>query len=101
MTLFLFVVGLEIQREMVSGELRYARSAALPVVGAFGGMILPALLYLILNLGGQGEPGWGIPMATDIAFALGMLALFGPRVPAALKGFLLTLAIVDNIERSS
>jgi NhaA family Na+:H+ antiporter len=97
MAVFFFVVGLEIKREMVAGELRYARSAALPIVGAFGGMIVPALLYWILNAGGMGAAGWGIPMATDIAFALGVLALFGPRVPSALKVFLLTLAIVDDI----
>jgi Na+:H+ antiporter, NhaA family len=97
MAVFFFVVGLEIKREMVSGELRYARSAALPIIGAFGGMIGPALLYWILNFGGKGAAGWGIPMATDIAFALGVLALFGPGVPPALKVFLLTLAIVDDI----
>jgi Na+:H+ antiporter, NhaA family len=97
MVVFFFVVGLEIKREIVAGELRYARSAALPVFGAIGGMIVPALLYWILNPRGQGAAGWGIPMATDIAFALGVLALFGPRVPAALKVFLLTLAIVDDI----
>jgi NhaA family Na+:H+ antiporter len=97
MAVFFFVVGLEIKREMVAGELRYARSAALPIVGAFGGMIMPAVFYWILNSRGQGAAGWGIPMATDIAFALGVLALFGPRVPSALKVFLLTLAIVDDI----
>jgi NhaA family Na+:H+ antiporter len=97
MAVFFFVVGLEIKREMVAGELRYARSAALPCVGALGGMIVPALLYWVLNLGGKGAAGWGIPMATDIAFALGVLAIFGSRVPAALKVFLLTLAIVDDI----
>lgn len=97
MAVFFFVVALEIKREMGAGELRYARSAALPCVGALGGMIVPALLYWILNLGGKGAAGWGIPMATDIAFALGVLAIFGPRVPAALKVFLLTLAIVDDI----
>jgi Na+:H+ antiporter, NhaA family len=97
MAVFFFVVGLEIKREIVDGELRYARSAALPIIGAVGGMVVPALLYWSLNLGGQGAPGWGIPMATDIAFALGVLALFGSRVPSALKVFLLTLAIVDDI----
>jgi Na+:H+ antiporter, NhaA family len=97
MAVFFFVVGLEIKREIVAGDLRYARSAALPIIGALGGMIVPALLYSILNSGGEGAAGWGIPMATDIAFALGVLALFGSAVPSALKVFLLTLAIVDDI----
>src|SRR5918992_4708429 len=97
MTVFFFVVGLEIKREMVAGDLRDFRSAALPIIGAVGGMIVPALLYLGLNSRGTGSAGWGIPMATDIAFALGVLALFGPRVPSAVKVFVLTLAIVDDI----
>ena len=97
MALFFFVVGLEIKRELVVGELRRVRSAALPVIAALGGMVLPALVFLAVNLGGDGARGWGIPMATDIAFALGVLALFGSRVPAGLKVLLLSVAIVDDI----
>jgi Na+:H+ antiporter, NhaA family len=97
MAVFFFVVGLEVKREMVAGELREVRKAALPIVGAVGGMIVPALLYWVLNSASTGSAGWGIPMATDIAFALGVLALFGQRVPSALKVFVLTLAIVDDI----
>ena len=97
MALFFFVVGLEIKREAVSGELSDRRVAALPALGALGGMVVPALLYFAFAHGGSSGRGWGIPMATDIAFALGVLALLGSRVPASLKLFLLTLAIVDDI----
>lgn len=96
MALFFFVVGLEIKSELVTGDLRNPRVAALPAIGALGGMVVPAVLYYFLNLGGATE-GWGVPMATDIAFAVGVLALLGPRIPAPLKLFLLTLAIVDDI----
>ncbi len=97
MALFFFVVGLEIKRELVDGELQGARRAALPASAALGGMLAPALIYLALNPGGAAARGWGIPMATDIAFAVGVLALFGKRIPLGLKVFLLSLAIVDDI----
>ncbi|MGQ0745031.1 MAG: Na+/H+ antiporter NhaA [Acidimicrobiales bacterium] len=96
MALFFFVVGLEIKREIVHGELRQFRVAALPILAAVGGMLIPASIYLAVA-GGEASRGWGVPMATDIAFAVGVLALLGPRVPTALKLFLLTLAIVDDI----
>ncbi|MEE2680585.1 MAG: Na+/H+ antiporter NhaA [Actinomycetota bacterium] len=97
MALFFFVVGLEIKRELVTGDLSSARAAALPVIGAVGGMAVPALLYLMLNTAGEASRGWGIPMATDIAFAVGIVALLGSRVSPKIKLFLLTLAIVDDI----
>ncbi len=97
MALFFFVVGLEIKRELVVGELRDPRRASLPVLAALGGVVVPAGIFLLLNVGGQGARGWGIPMATDIAFAIGVLAVLGSRVPAGAKVFLLTLAIVDDI----
>jgi Na+:H+ antiporter, NhaA family len=97
MTLFFFVVGLEIKRELVVGDLRDRQTAALPVAAALGGMIVPALIFVALNLGGDGIDGWAIPMATDIAFALAVLAIVGSKAPKELKLFLLTLAIVDDI----
>jgi NhaA family Na+:H+ antiporter len=98
MALFFFVVGLEIKRELVRGELADRRVAALPVCAAIGGMVAPAALYIAITAGaGRGGHGWGIPMATDIAFALGVLALLGSRAPNPLKLFLLTLAIVDDV----
>lgn len=97
MALFFFVVGLEIKRELVEGELNDAEKARLPALAALGGMVAPALIFLAWNLGGPGVKGWGIPMATDLAFALGVVALFGRRIPRGLKLFLLTLAIVDDI----
>jgi NhaA family Na+:H+ antiporter len=97
MAVFFFVVGMEIKRELVVGELRERRSVALPAMAALGGMVVPAAIYLAFNAGGEGARGWGIPMATDIAFALGVVALLGSRVPASVKVLLLTLAIVDDI----
>ncbi|MBW3615770.1 MAG: Na+/H+ antiporter NhaA [Actinobacteria bacterium] len=97
MAVFFFVVGLEIKRELVVGELRDPKAASLPVLAALGGMVVPALLFVLIAGGGEAGRGWGIPMATDIAFVVGVLALLGPRVPAGLKLFLLTLAIVDDL----
>jgi len=97
MVLFFFVVGLEIKRELIVGELSDAKKAMLPALAAVGGMVVPALFYAAFNAGGPGQSGWGIPMATDIAFAVGVLALLGDRIPSGLKVFLLSLAVVDDI----
>jgi Na+:H+ antiporter, NhaA family len=97
MAVFFFVVGLEIKRELLAGELSSFKQAMLPISAALGGMIVPAALYLLINYGKAGQNGWGIPMATDIAFALGFLSLFGKRVPVSLKIFLTALAIVDDL----
>ena len=99
MAIFFFVVGLEIKRELVLGELRDRKAATLPIIAALGGMVGPAAIYLLLNAGAGGEAirGWGIPMATDIAFAVGVVALLGSRIPGPAKLFLLALAIADDI----
>jgi NhaA family Na+:H+ antiporter len=97
MALFFLVVGLELKRELLTGELRDRRTATVPVIAAVGGMLVPAGIYAALNAGGEGSSGWGIPMATDIAFALGVLTLAARHAPTSLKPFLLTLAIVDDI----
>ncbi len=97
MAVFFFVVGLEIKREIVVGQLSSFEKSILPVSAALGGMVVPAIMYAVLNMGGEGTRGWGIPMATDIAFALGILALFGRRVPIGLKVFLTALAIADDM----
>lgn len=97
MAFFFYLVGLEIRRELALGELRDRRAAAIPVIGALAGMAVPALLYVAVNAGGPGAGGWGIVMATDIAFVLGVVALLGDRCPPGVRVFLLTLAIVDDI----
>ena len=97
MAIFFFVVGLELKREIVAGELSNPRKAMLPIFAAIGGMVVPALIYLSLNPSGDAHHGWGIPMATDIAFALGVLYLLGNRIPLTLKVFLTALAIVDDL----
>jgi NhaA family Na+:H+ antiporter len=97
MTLFFFVVGLELKRELMVGELSKPRQAALPIFAAVGGMVVPALVYVAINSNGDTINGWGIPMATDIAFALGVIALLASRVPKSLITFLVALAIVDDL----
>jgi NhaA family Na+:H+ antiporter len=97
MVIFFFVVGLEIKREVLVGELASPKRAALPVMAAIGGMVLPALFYAAFNAGGEGAGGWGIPVATDIAFTLGLLTVLGRRVPTSLKIFFTALAIADDL----
>ncbi|MFZ1807228.1 MAG: Na+/H+ antiporter NhaA [Cyclobacteriaceae bacterium] len=97
MAVFFFVVGLELKREIIGGELSNVKSAILPIGAAIGGMVFPALVYLAFNREGAGSDGWGIPMATDIAFSLGVLYLLGDRVPISLKVFLTALAIADDL----
>ncbi len=97
MAVFFFVIGLELKREIVAGELSNPRNAIMPLVAAVGGMVVPALVYFAFNSSGEASGGWGIPMATDIAFALGILYLFGDKVPMSLKIFLTALAIADDI----
>ena len=97
MAIFFLLVGLEIKRELVEGELSSVKSAALPVIAALGGMLVPALIYFLFNVGTETVAGWGIPMATDIAFALAIIAMLGKNVPTSLKIFLAALAIVDDL----
>jgi len=97
MAIFFFIIGLEIKREVLVGELSNVKVAILPILAAIGGMLFPALIYMSINSGTQGAAGWGIPMATDIAFAISALVLLGKRVPPALITFLVALAIVDDL----
>ena len=97
MAIFFFMVGLEIRNEIRHGEMRNPKNAALPIFAAIGGMLIPALIYTIFNYGGPGQSGWAVPMPTDIALAIGALALLGSRIDTSLKIFLLTLAIADDL----
>jgi len=97
MAIFFFVIGLEIKREVLTGELSHIKKASLPLFAAVGGMIAPAVLFTVLNTGNAGGEGWGIPMAADIAFSLGILTLLGSRVPSGIKIFLMAFAIIDDL----
>jgi len=97
MAIFFFLIGLELKREIITGELSQLKNASLPFFAAIGGMIVPALLFTLLNKGNAGSQGWGIPMAADIAFTLGILKLLGNRVPSGLKIFLIAFAIIDDL----
>ncbi|MEM9103991.1 MAG: Na+/H+ antiporter NhaA [Pseudomonadota bacterium] len=97
MAIFFLLIGLEIKREILYGELSDLKRAAMPVIGAIGGMVIPALIYVVINIGGDGIHGWGVPMATDIAFTLGLMALLGRRVPLSLKVFVSALAVADDL----
>ncbi|HKJ79870.1 MAG TPA: Na+/H+ antiporter NhaA, partial [Prolixibacteraceae bacterium] len=97
MAVFFFLIGLEIKREILAGELSNLKKASLPVIAAIGGMVVPALFFVLLNRGNPGMEGWGIPVATDIAFTLGILQLLGKRVPVGLKVFLMAYAIIDDL----
>lgn len=97
MAVFFFVVGLEIKRELLIGELSSVKNAVLPAVAALGGMIIPAVIYALMNTSGEAAKGWGVPMATDIAFVIGILSILGNRVPFALKIFLTAVAIIDDL----
>jgi len=97
MAIFFFVIGLEIKREIIAGELSSLRKSGLPIIAAIGGMVMPALFFLLLENNGEASQGWGIPMATDIAFSLGILSLLGNRVPLSIKIFLTAFAIIDDL----
>jgi len=97
MVIFFFLIGLEIKRELISGELNDFSKASLPLFAAIGGMIFPALLFLLINKGEPGSEGWGIPMAADIAFTLGILQLLGKKIPIGLKVFLMAFAVIDDL----
>lgn len=97
MVIFFFLIGLELKREVIVGELSSFKNALLPIIGAIGGMLIPAGIYIYLNSGTSTESGFGIPMATDIAFAIGILSLLGKRVPLSLKVFLTALAVIDDL----
>src|SRR5690606_188485 len=97
MAIFFLLIGLELEREIYSGELSSLKNASLPIFGAIGGMLVPALIYLLFNFGLPTQDGIGIPMATDIAFAIGILSLLGRRVPTSLKAFLIALAVIDDL----
>jgi len=97
MAVFFLLIGLEIKREVISGELSSVKKAAMPIIGGIGGMIIPVLIYLLINYKGEGTHGWGVPMATDIAFTLGLITLLGSKVPLALKTFISALAVFDDL----